>query len=138
MTARMKWVGGLKFEGDSAFGHKIATDGSKSAGGNEDGYKPTELLLFGMAGCAGIDVVRILEKQRQKLTSLEIELVGHQNDDYPRPFHTIEVKFIARGENLDEQKLARAIELSEEKYCVVSQTIANETKVVTSYEIMSN
>lgn len=135
-TAKMKWAGGLKFEGTSAFGHKIATDGAKSAGGQEDGYKPTELLLYGMAGCAGIDIVRILEKQRQKLTSLEIEVTAHQNEDYPRPYHTVEVKFIARGENLDENKLAKAIELSESKYCVVSQTIANQTKVVVSHEIL--
>lgn len=136
MTAKMKWAGGLKFEGISAFGHKIATDGSKSAGGNEDGYKPTELLLYGMAGCAGIDIVRILEKQRQKLSSLEIELTAHQNEDYPRPFHTIEVKFVARGENLDENKLAKAIELSESKYCVVSQTVANETKIIVSHKVL--
>jgi len=136
VTAKMSWSGGLKFEGVSAFGHRIATDGSKMAGGNEEGYKPTELLLFGMAGCAGIDVVRILEKQRQKLASLEIELAAHHNEDYPKPFHTIEVKFIASGENLDEQKLARAIALSEEKYCMVSQTVASETKVIISYEII--
>jgi len=135
ITAKMTWAGGLKFEGVSAFGHKIATDGGKPAGGKEEGYKPTELLLFGIAGCTGIDVVKILEKQRQKLTSLEIELIAHQNENYPKPFHTIEVKFIATGADLDEKKLARAIELSESKYCVVSQTIQAETKVVTSYEI---
>ena len=136
ITAKMKWAGGLKFEGTSAFGHKIATDGSKQAGGQEDGYKPTELLLYGIAGCTGIDVVRILEKQRQKLTSLEIELTGHHNEEYPKPFHTIEVKYIARGENLDEQKLAKAIELSESKYCMVSQTVEHVGKVVTSWEII--
>lgn len=135
VTASMKWAGGLKFEGVSAFGHKIATDGGIEAGGSEEGYKPTELLLFGMAGCAGIDVVRILQKQRQKLSSLKIELIAHQDDDYPRPFHTVEVKFIARGENLSETALARAIELSEQEYCVVSQTVACETKVITSYEV---
>ncbi|UCD64770.1 MAG: OsmC family protein [Candidatus Zixiibacteriota bacterium] len=135
LTAKMRWSGGLKFEGTSAFGHPIATDGSSSDGGEEAGYKPTELLLFGIAGCAGIDIVRVLQKQRQELTSLEIELVAHQNEDYPGPFHTIEVKFIARGENLVPKKLAQAIELSESKYCVVSQTIAGKTKVTTSYEI---
>lgn len=135
--AKMTWGGGLRFEGTSEFGHQIITDGGKKAGGRESGYKPTELLLFGLAGCAGIDVVRILEKQRQKLTSLEIELIAHQNDDYPKPFHTIEVKFIARGENLNEDKVARAIELSERKYCVVSQTLKSEAKVVTSYEVLS-
>jgi putative redox protein len=135
LTAKMTWAGGLKFEGTSVFGHKIATDGAKEAGGNEEGFKPTELLLFGIAGCTGIDVVRILEKQRQRLTSLEIQLTAHQGDEYPRPFHTIEVKYIATGIDLDEKKLAQAIELSESKYCVVSQTIQHETKVVTSYEI---
>jgi len=135
LNAKMTWAGGLKFEGISAFGHKIATDGSKEAGGHEDGYKPTELLLYGIAGCTGIDVVRILEKQKQPLSSLEIEITAHQSDNYPRPFHTIEVKYIAFGQGLDEKKLAKAIELSESKYCVVSQTVQRETKVVTSYEI---
>ena len=135
LTAKMTWAGGLKFEGTSAFGHKIATDGAKEAGGNEDGAKPPELLLYAIAGCTGIDVVRILEKQRQQLTSLEIEMTAHQDDKYPKPFHTIEVKFIATGTDLDEKKLAKAIELSESKYCVISQTIERESKVVTSYEI---
>ncbi len=137
LTAKMKWAGGLKFEGTSAYGHKIATDGSKEAGGQEEGFKATELLLFGIAGCTGIDVVRILEKQRQELTSLEIELIAHNQDEYPKPFHTIEVRYIASGADLDEKKLARAIELSESKYCVVSQTVQRETKVITSYRIKS-
>lgn len=135
INIKMKWAGGLKFEGTTAFGQKIATDGSKQAGGNEDGYKPTELMLYGVAGCTGIDVVRILEKQRQQLTSLEIEVIAHHNDEYPKPFHTVEVKYIATGKNLDEKKLAKAIELSESKYCMVSQTIQAEGKVITSYEI---
>jgi len=135
LTAKMTWAGGLKFEGMSVFGHKIATDAAKDAGGNEDGCKPTELLLYGIAGCTGIDIVRILEKQKQPLKALEIQLTAHQNDTYPRPFHTIEVKYIATGPGLDEKKLAEAIELSGSKYCVVGQTIRQKTRVVTSYEI---
>ncbi len=136
VETKMTWGGGLKFEGTSAFGHKMITDGGKATGGNGEGFKPTELLLYGMAGCAGVDVVRILEKQRQELTSLEIVIKAEQNDEYPKPFHTIEMKFIAKGKNLNEKKLAKAIELSEAKYCVVSQTIQRETKVVTSHEII--
>ncbi len=135
IEASMKWAGGLKFEGVSGFGHKISTDASKAGGGNEDGYKPTELVLYGLAGCAGIDVVNILKKQRQELKSLRIEIRAHHNDEYPKPFHTVEVKFIATSNNLDPNKLAKAIELSEAKYCMVSQTIQNEAKVITSYEI---
>lgn len=138
VTAKMKWAGGLKFEGTSVWGHKIATDGSKDAGGQESGYKPTELLLYGIAGCTGIDVVRILEKQRQKVSSIEIELAAHQNEEYPKPFHTIEVKYIFRGEDLNEQKVTKAVELSESKYCVVSQTVEIPGKVVTSVEILND
>ena len=136
ISAKMKWTDGLKFEGSSAFGHKIVTDSSKQTGGEEAGYTPTELLLYSIAGCTGIDVVRVMEKMRQNLESLEIEVVAHQNKDYPKPFHTIEVKFVASGENLDPEKLKKAIELSEDKYCVVSQTVKEVGKVVTSYEIV--
>jgi len=137
INVKMSWQGGLKFDGTSAFGHKISTDGGKQSGGKEEGYKPTELLLYGIAGCTGIDVVRILEKQRQELSGLEIEVIAHQNEDYPKPFHTVEVKFIARGKNLNPKKLAKAIELSESKYCVISQTVQAPGKVTTSYEIIS-
>ena len=137
IDVKMRWAGGIRFEGEGAFGHTIITDGARQSGGEEAGFKPTELVLYGIASCTGIDVVRILEKQRQKLTSLEIEVKAHQNDSYPKPFHTFEVKFVARGENLDENKLAKAIELSESKYCVVSQTMQSEAKVTTSFEIIT-
>lgn len=134
-TAKMNWEGGLKFTGVGAYGTPIVTDGGKQAGGGEEGYKPTELVLFGIAGCTGIDVVRILEKQRQKVSSMTIEVVAHQPDDYPKPFHRIEIKYIVKGEKIDPTKLAKAIELSEEKYCVVSQTVRHAGEVITSFEI---
>ena len=132
---KMKWVGGLKFEGISTYGHKITTDSSEKFGGKGEGYSPTELILYGVAGCTGIDIVSILKKQRQKLSELEIEVVAHQVDEgHPRPFYAIEIKYIARGEDLDEHKLAQAIELSEGKYCTVSQTLKEQVEVTTSYE----
>lgn len=136
VSVKMKWAGGMKFEGVGAFGHKMITDSKKEIGGEEAGFKPTELLLFGIAGCTGIDVVGILRKQRQDFSLLEIEVIGHQPDNFPKPFTLIEVKFTARGKELNADKLARAIELSEAKYCSVSQTVRNEGKVVTSFEIL--
>jgi putative redox protein len=138
IEVKMSWAGGMKFEGTSLFGHKMVTDGAKSAGGGESGFKPTELLLYGVAGCTGIDVVGILKKQRQRLTSLEIEVRAEQGETYPKPFHTFEVKYIAKGTDLDEKKLAKAIELSESKFCVVSQTVASPAEVKTSFEIISD
>lgn len=131
----MNWVGEIAFEGTSEFGHKVRTDGGKAVGGNESGAKPTELFLYGIASCTGVDVVRILEKQRQKLRSLAIEVTALQRDQYPKPFHTVQIKYILEGEDLDQKKVAKAIELSESKYCVVSQTVVHPGKVETTFEI---
>jgi putative redox protein len=135
VNASMKWAEGLRFEGVSAFGHPIATDVSRAGGGTESGYRPSELVLFGLAGCTGVDVVRILKKMQQKVSGIEIQVTAHQNDEYPKPFHTVDVKFIVTGENLESEKVARAIALSEEKYCLVSQTIQSQGKVITSFEV---
>jgi putative redox protein len=131
----MKWAEGLRFEGVSAFGHSIATDVSRAGGGAESGYRPSELVLFGLAGCTGVDVVRILQKMQQKLSGIEIQVTAYQNEEYPKPFHTVDVKFIVTGEGLDPERVARAIALSEDKYCLVSQTIKAPGKVNTSFEI---
>ena len=135
LTAKMNWAGGIRFEGTSAYGHKIVTDGAKGAGGEESGYKATELLLFSIAGCTGVDVVNILGKMKQELTSLKIEVIGRHAEDYPKPFHTVEIKYVLTGYDLDPSKVAKAIELSDSKYCMVSQTVSNPGKVVTSFEI---
>ena len=106
LSVKMKWAGGMKFEGVGSFGHKLVTDSKKEVGGEEAGFRPTELLLFGIAGCTGIDVVGILRKQRQDLTALEIEVIGHQPEHFPKPFTLIEVKFTARGKGLNADKLS--------------------------------
>jgi len=136
VSAKLNWAGGLKFDGKSIFGHDISTDGAIKAGGTENGYKPTELLLFGVAGCTGIDVIRILTKMRQEVESMEIEVTGYQNDDYPKPFHTVEIKLKVGGKNLNPDKIKQAMELSEEKYCVVSQTIKEAGQIKCSFEIV--
>lgn len=137
MKVSMAWKDGLRFEATNPWGHTIVTDAARDAGGDESGFKPTELLLYGIAGCTGIDIVRILEKKRQRLTSLEIRVEADQGESYPRPFHDVRVHYVATGEDLDEKALASAIELSEGKYCVVSQTVQEPTKVTTSYEIVA-
>jgi len=136
IEAKMKWTGGIRFEGVSVFGHRIATDGVKRAGGNEDGYTGPELVLFGLAGCTGVDVIKILEKMRQQITGIEIEVKGYQPDEYPKPYNKIEVKYIFRGKNLDPKKVEKAISLSEDKYCMVSISLKGVARINSSYEII--
>ncbi|MCX6829802.1 MAG: OsmC family protein [candidate division Zixibacteria bacterium] len=135
VEAKLKWTGGFRFEGVSLFGHPIATDAAKTAGGTENGYKPSELVLFGLAGCTGIDVAQILKKMRQELTGIEIEVKGYQPEEFPKPFNKIEVRYIFRGKNLDKSKIEQAINLSEEKYCMVSQTLKGMAHINSTYEI---
>ena len=136
VEAKLKWAGGIKFDGVSSFGIPISTDGSKKAGGGEKGYKPTELVFFGLAGCTGIDVVKILDKMRQNLTGLEIEVKARQPDEFPKPFNRIEVKYVFRGKELDRSKIEQAINLSEDKYCAVSLSLKGVANITTSYEVV--
>jgi len=135
---QMEWKGGVAFEGISKFGDTVRTDGARRVGGEERGATATELMLFSIAGCTGVDVVLILKKARQPIESLTIKVEAEQNDKYPKPFHTVRIHFTAHGKGIDERRLAKAIALSEEKYCVVSQTIASPAKVSTSYEIVED
>jgi len=135
VKAKLNWTGGLRFEGLSEFGHKIVTDGSKSAGGTESGYKPTELVMVGLAGCTGMDVVNILKKMHQEVKGVEIEVSGHQPEQYPKPFNRIEVIYRFSGKGLDKNKVEQAIMLSEEKYCSVSQSLKGMAKIESKYEI---
>jgi putative redox protein len=138
IEAKLKWAGDIKFEGVTSFGLPITTDGSKKAGGSEKGYSATELVFFGLAGCTGVDVVKILEKMRQNLTGLEIEVKAYQPDQHPKPFNKIEVKYIFRGKDLDRSKIEQAINLSEEKYCSVSLSLKGVSKINSSYEIVED
>lgn len=134
----MKWTDGIRFEGTSAYGHKIATDGAKEAGGTENGYKPTELVIFGLAGCTGVDVIKILKKMQQDVTGLEIEVKASHPETYPKPFNRIEIHYIFTGKKLDEKKIEKAINLSEEKYCMVSQSLKGMANITTSYKIIED
>ncbi|HDL02686.1 MAG TPA: OsmC family peroxiredoxin [candidate division Zixibacteria bacterium] len=136
VEAKLKWAGGVKFDGISAFGLPISIDGTKKTGGTEQGYKPTQLVMYGLAGCTGVDVVIILKKMRQELTGLEVEVKASQPDEYPKPFNRIDIKYTLRGKNLDRSKVERAIKLSEEKYCAVSLTMKGVAKIETSIEII--
>ena len=107
VEAKLNWAGGRRFEGISTWGFPISTDISKNSGGAESGYRPTELLMFALAGCTGVDVVNILEKMRQNFTGVEVTVTGAQPENFPKPFNHIEIKYIFRGKGLNEEKIVR-------------------------------
>ena len=116
----MKWTGGQQFLATDEAGHVVATDSEGQ------GFKPPDLLLVSLVGCAGIDVVRILEKKRQKVTSIEVSASKENCPDPPWNITKIEVRWIVRGHNLKEKAVQDAVRLAEEGYCSVSASLKSE------------
>ena len=138
----IKWTGedSQMFVGRDSFGH-VVISGSWPRDEDESwqewkGLKPSDMLLLSLASCSGYDVVMILGRQRQKLAGLYVNVDGQQAEQPPYAFTNIHLHYTVRGEDLDPQKVARAIELSEEKYCSVAATIRGVAELTHSFEIM--
>ncbi|GAB6182328.1 OsmC family protein [Thermodesulfovibrio hydrogeniphilus] len=135
--AKVKWAGGMQFVGQSGTGHAIVMDAHPDFGGENSGMRPMELLLVGLGGCSGMDIVSILKKKKQDVRGVEINVQGKQADEYPKRYTEIEIEFIVTGKNLSEDAVKRAIELSMEKYCSVKATLEHSAKVSFSYKIVN-
>jgi putative redox protein len=99
---------------------------------------PMELLLLALGGCTGVDVIDILRKKRQHVTDYRIEVHGDRREEFPRAYTRLYVKHIVRGHGVSEKAVARAIELSDQKYCSVAATLRGTAEIVTSYEIIED
>jgi len=138
MKAKVIYVKGLQFVGESETGHAIVMDGNREFGGEDTGPRPMELLLMGLGGCTGMDVVSILKKKRQELEGLEIIIEGKKAEEHPKRFTDITIEFRVKGKNLSEEAVKRAVELSMEKYCSVKATLEEKTNVSFKYSIVSD
>ena len=116
MKADVQWHGGLTFNGTADSGFTLPLGGSPTAGGNNDGFRPMELILLGLAGCTGMDVVSILRKMRQNVTDFQVHLESKRSDQHPKVFTYIRVHYVIHGHNLKANSVERAIELFSEKF----------------------
>lgn len=133
----VEWKGDMEFEASPPTGVKFTIDAHPEHGGHGKGPTPVETLLASVAACSAMDVVSILQKKRQVLTSYRIEVDGDRPPPgtFPRPFSEIRVKHILVGENLDPSAVQKAIELSDEKYCTVITTLRASPKVKSEWKI---
>lgn len=136
-TAKVTYVQGLQFVGEASSGHAIVMDSDPEVGGHNTGPKPMELLLIGIGGCSGMDVVSILKKKRQDITGIEVNVRGEEAEDYPKKYTGVTLEFVVRGRNISEDAVKKAIDLSMNKYCSVKATIEGSAKVNFSYRIVS-
>jgi putative redox protein len=132
----VRWNGVRRFVGYNDLGHSIVMDSPTEYGGENTGMRPLELVLYGLAGCTGMDVVSILEKQRQKVTAISVKAVGRQREERPARYESIDVVYEITGVGVKPEFVARAIALSEEKYCSVRACLAPEIEVTSSFSVV--
>lgn len=136
MKTRVKWLDNMSFVGESGSGHSIVMDGPEEFGGHNLGVRPMEMLLLGLGGCASFDVVSMLKKSKQDLFNCEVEVTAERADAEPKVFTKIHLHFTLSGNKLSDKRVARAIELSAEKYCSASIMLGKTAKVTHDYEII--
>lgn len=138
MKARIKWVEEATFLGESGSGHAVVMDGPPENGGRDLGIRPMEMLLIGMGGCTSFDVVMILKRARQAVTDCVVEVSAERADEVPKVFTSIHVHFIVTGHGLSEKQVARAVQLSAEKYCSASIMLGKAADITHDHEIIES
>jgi putative redox protein len=113
----------------------VTVDASVPDGGEDSGFRPMELLLVGLAGCTGMDVISILRKKRQEVTGYEVRVQGTRAETHPMLFTDIVVEHHITGRQVDPAAVARAIELSESRYCGAGAMLGKVAKLRHSYRV---
>jgi putative redox protein len=132
--AQVTWSEGNVFLGSDTSGHTVVYD---SAEGTQKGISPMRALLTSLGACTGMDIVSILGKRRQKLKSLKILVSGERPEHgLPKPWTSIQVKYVLSGESLETKFVEEAIRDSTEKFCSVGATLKPTAKITYSYELV--
>ncbi len=133
--AYIKQIKGIAFAGKTDSNHWITMDGPEEFGGSNAGIRPKELLLVGLGGCTGSDVVSILQKKRINLQDFEINISAEVAEQHPQVFTKIHIEYVFYGNDLPAKDIERAIELSQTKYCSVTKMLEKAAEVTHSYRI---
>jgi putative redox protein len=131
--AEIHWGGEEFFIGTPPSGHSVIID---TKGENKSAPTPLEMLLMSVAACTATDIVSILTKKRQKITGYKAIITGTRRDEHPRFFKAFHIHHLVYGHDVSEQAVARAIELSDTKYCSVAATVRPTATITTSFEII--
>jgi len=131
MKATVSWSKELQFIGESSSGHQILMDGD----GAKAAASPMEYVLMAAGGCSSVDVISILGKARQQVSDCKVNLEAQRADSTPRVFTHIHLEFVVSGTDLSEKHVARAVQLSMDKYCSVSLMLGKACEISHSYRI---
>jgi len=117
MEAKVIWKNRMSFIGSAESGFELPLGASPEVGGDNDGFRPMELLAIGLAGCTAMDVISILQKKKQEVTAFEVRVHAERAEEHPRVFTRMVIEYIVSGINVEHSAVERAVQLSSEKYC---------------------
>ena len=117
MDAKVIWSQRLSFQGESDSGFTVNLGSRPEVGGDNDGFPPMELIAIGLAGCTAMDVISILQKKRQDITNFEVRVHAERSAEHPKVFTRAEIEYFITGNQVQEEDVLRAIELSSTHYC---------------------
>ena len=132
---KINWLENMAFEADIN-GHKIVLDAAEPVGGENRGPRPKPLLLAGLAGCTGMDVVSILKKMRVEVDNFSVTVEGDLTEEHPTQFSKMNVIYEFTGKDLPLEKLQKAVSLSEERYCGVSAMFRKAIELTSEIKII--
>lgn len=137
MECTVRWNGeGMSFIAETESGHRVAMDGAPDGGGRNLAPRPMELVLAGTGGCTAYDVVLILKRSRQDVTSCECKLSAERAPTDPKVFTKIHMHFVVRGKGLKPSMVENAVRLSREKYCSASKMLEKTAEITADFEIL--
>lgn len=141
MECTVRWMGsdaGMSFVGETGSGHTVVMDGAPDAGGRNLSPRPMEMILAGTGGCSAFDVVLILKKGRHSVSGCEVTLNAERAEMDPKIFTKIHFHYRVKGRQLKSEAVARAIELSKDKYCSASIMMAKTAEITYDFEIVED
>ncbi|HEX6542840.1 MAG TPA: OsmC family protein [Ktedonobacterales bacterium] len=138
MTVQTRLMEDMAFIAEAGSGHTVMLDAAEHGGGHDLGFRPMELLLVGLSGCTAMDVISILRKKRQEVTAYEVRVRGERAEDHPMVFTEITVEHIVTGHQVSPEAVARAIELSETRYCGAGAMLGKTAHLRHIYRIIES
>ncbi|MFZ5809981.1 MAG: OsmC family protein [Chloroflexota bacterium] len=135
MEASVSWKGRLSFDGWAESGFTVPLGSSPEVGGDNDGFRPMELMAISLAGCTAMDVISILLKKRQDISAFDVRVKADRAAEHPKVFTQAEIEYHLRGKNVQEEAVVRAIELSATRYCPAQAMLAQVFPIALKYFI---
>jgi putative redox protein len=128
----------MRFVGTADTGKELVMDAHPHVGGEDDGFRPMELILVGLCGCTAMDVISILRKKRQSVSGLQVKAHATTAEEHPKVFTAIELEYIVSGKDIDPAAVERAIELSAERYCPAQAMLGQVAEMSYTYQIVND